>query len=321
MPSAAPDEALRARFLADLSAALKTASLSADAPVGIALSGGPDSVALLLLARFAAIVPVRALTVDHGLRSEAADEAEAAASLCAQLGVPHETVRVRVGPGSVQAAARDARYAALGEWAEREGLAAVLTGHHADDQAETMLMRLSRGAGMAGLSGIRVVQRFESGLIVLRPLLGWRKADLETVCAAAGIKPARDPSNADPRYDRTRARALIARTDWLDPARLAASAAHLVEADAALSAIADDRYRPERTGDDVTLRPDPLREITRRHLVRLFDEEFGARPDGPSLRRAMAALESGGATTCAGILCRADPPVWRFRRAPPRRST
>lgn len=349
MPSAAPDTRSRARFTANLDAVLSAAGLPADAALGLALSGGPDSCALLLLAG----ARVKALTVDHGLRAGATAEAAAAAALCAAHGVPHETVRVTVGAGSVQAAARQARYRALAAWAAREGLAAVLTAHHADDQAETLLMRLARGAGLAGLSGIRPVQPFhhlpdhsrESGnpvppaptsvalgsrvrgndakvsptLLVLRPLLGWRKAELEAICAAAGVTPARDPSNTDPRYDRTAARALLAATPWLDPVRLAAAAAHLAEADAALAAIADARFAPLDDGDGLLLRPDPLREITRRHLRRLLADRFGAHPDGPSLDRALAVLEGGGATTCADILCRAEPPLWRFRRAPPRR--
>ena len=271
MPSAAPDDAVRARFIADHDGLLDLARLPVDAPVGIALSGGPDSSALLLLARSCAAGPVQAMTVDHGLRPESADEARAAAALCAMLGVPHRIARVDVGAGSVQAAAREARYAALADWAAGERLAAILTAHHADDQAETVLMRLSRGSGLGGLTGIRAARRLGEAWL-LRPLLGWRKAELETICATAAIAPARDPSNADPRYDRTRMRVLLAENDWLDPARLAASARHLAEAETALVAIADERYAVATEDDDLLLRPDPLSEIARRHVLRLLAE-------------------------------------------------
>lgn len=321
MPSAEPDAA--ARFVADLRALTAAAGLRENARLGIALSGGPDSTALLLLATRAGMA-VEAMTVDHGLRPESAAEAAAAAGVCRRLDVRHETARVRLDRPT-QAAAREARYAALADCAHRRGLAAVLTGHHADDQAETLLMRLARGAGLAGLSGIRAVQRCQpptaSGpLLVLRPLLGWRKRELEAIVAAAGIEPARDPSNADPRYDRTAARALLATAEWLDPTRLAAAAAHLAEAETALAALAADRYAPEIADGEATLRPDPLPEFCRRHLRRLLSEQFGARPDGPALERALAALRSGHAVTCADVLCRVDGSVWRFRRAPPRKA-
>lgn len=320
MPSAAPDGERRARFTADLAALLNAAGLPSDASLGIALSGGPDSCALLLLARQCATGRLSAMTVDHGLRADSTHEARAAAALCDRLGVAHETARVEVGGGSVQAAARAARYGALGAWAGRTGIVAILTAHHADDQAETLLMRLARGAGLAGLAGVRAVRPLAGDIMLLRPLLAWRKTELEAVCDAAGIMPAIDPSNADPRYDRTGARALLAATPWLDAGRIAASAAHLAEAEAALATIADQRYATLDDGGGVLLRPDPLREIARRHLRRLLAERFDAYPDGPSLERTIAALVRGGDTTCADISCRVEPPYWRLCRAPPRRA-
>jgi tRNA(Ile)-lysidine synthase len=325
MPSAAPDPASRARFLADLDALLASAGLAADAPIGVALSGGPDSVALLLLAASAATGPVKAMTIDHGLRPDSADEAIAAGAVAAMIGVPHSIRRVSVAPAGdgVQGEARRARYAALGEWAAADGLAAILTAHHADDQAETMLMRLARGAGLSGLSGIRPARPLlpDSPLWLLRPLLGWRKAELEAIVAAAGIVPARDPSNANPRFGRTAARALLAATDWLDPVRLAATADHLRDADAALESATDAFYATAVSidGEQATLRPDGApREILRRALKRLFRAHFGARTDGPGLTRLMAVLAAGGTATLADIKGEGGP-LWRFRRAPPRR--
>ncbi len=327
MPSAAPDAALVARFLADRDALLAAAGLAPTARLGVALSGGPDSVALLLLA--AAAGPVAALTVDHGLRPDATAEAEAAGAICAALGVPHRIARVAVAPAGegVQGEARRARYAALADWARAERLAAVLTAHHADDQAETVLMRLARGAGLSGLGGIRphrpIDEADPQGPLLLRPLLGWRKAELEAIVAAAGIEPARDPSNDDARFDRTVARTLLAETSWLDPVRITAAAGYLREADAALEAATDHflAHALAIDGDQVALTPgDTPREIVRRGLIRLFSQHFDTRPDGPGLARLMATLEAGGTATLGDVLARGGK-AWRFRPAPPRRQS
>jgi tRNA(Ile)-lysidine synthase len=321
MPSAAPDADLIERFQADL------AALSNATRIGIALSGGPDSLALLLLAAAALPGRIMAMTVDHGLRAGAAEEAATAGVICARLGVPHAVATVTVPPGGdgVQGEARTARYAALGRWAARERLPAILTGHHADDQAETMLMRLARGAGLSGLGGIRPARLLDEaapdGPWLLRPLLGWRKAELEAIVVVAGIEPACDPSNANPRFDRTAARTLLATADWLDPARIAATAAHLREADEALATVATAFHATAVTldGATVTLRPDAPAEILRRALKRLFREHFDAEPDGPGLARLMATLAAGGIATLAGVKASGGP-LWRFERAPPHRS-
>jgi tRNA(Ile)-lysidine synthase len=325
MPSAAPDPALVERFRGDLE---RLSGPANGLRIGIALSGGPDSCALLLLAAAAFPDGVLAMTVDHGLRAEGADEAAAAGALCAALNVPHVIARVVVekdGTGT-QAAAREARYAALAKWADRESLDAILTAHHADDQAETLLMRLARGSGLAGLAGIR--SRNSLSLLhgqgrqpwVFRPLLTWRKAELEAIVASAGIVPARDPSNNDLRYDRTAARALLAQADWFDPVRVAATAAYLAEAEAALEAITAARAATAfgEEGADATILRTGIAEIDRRLLRRLFRDRFGKSPDGPAVERAMTALIRGETVTLADILCRARGDLWHFRPAPPR---
>src|SRR5687767_15062838 len=116
-------------------------------PLGVAISGGPDSLALLLLAAAAFPGRVAAATVDHGLRAESADEAHHVASVCAELGCPHNILAIAVPDGArgIQAEARKARYGALRAWAEEAGIDQIATAHHADDQAETILMRLQRG--------------------------------------------------------------------------------------------------------------------------------------------------------------------------------
>ena len=204
------------RFRADL------AALAGPAPpaFGLAVSGGPDSLALLLLTASAFPGRVEAATVDHGLRPESAAEAAFVREICAARGIAHATLTGPAIEGNVQAGARALRYRLLGDWARQRKLAFLLTAHHQGDQAETLLMRLQRGAGLAGLAGIRSRAEID-GLIVLRPLLGWRPAELAEIVAEAGLTPVEDPSNSDDRYDRARLRRQLAETDWLDAAALA----------------------------------------------------------------------------------------------------
>src|SRR4051794_12496212 len=226
-PSLPPDSV--ERFRGDL-----VRLAGGDNPFAVAVSGGPDSLALLLLAAAAFPGLVRAATVDHRLRPEAAAEAAHVGSICAALGIPHGILAVTVAGGaSVQARAREARYAALGGWMAEAGLGVLLTGHHQDDQAETLLMRLGRGSGLAGLAGIRPVARI-AGIKVCRPLLGWRRSDLAAIVAAAGLRALDDPTNADETHDRVRMRRCLAEAPWLDAPALARSAAALAEAEEAL---------------------------------------------------------------------------------------
>jgi len=200
-------------------------------PLGLAVSGGPDSLALLLLAEAAMPGQVMVASIDHGLREEAAGEVAMVEQLCRSRGIPFTPIKVSLAQGNLQARAREARYAALAQWASQCGLGAVASAHHADDQAETLLMRLVRGSGLAGLAGVRDASLVPgSDVPLLRPLLGWRKAELEDIVHAAGLQPARDPSNADLTFDRVRVRHHLAEHDWLDPEALAASAAHLADA-------------------------------------------------------------------------------------------
>ena len=154
------------------------------------MSGGPDSLALLVLATGAGL-DVTAIHVDHGLRVGSAAEADVVAATCRRFGAAFRAEQVAVAPGPNQEArARAARYAVLPPDA--------LTGHTADDQAETVLLNLLRGSGVDGLAGMRRDGR--------RPLLDVRRAETEAVCAAAGLVPVRDPSNADPVHRRNRVR-------------------------------------------------------------------------------------------------------------------
>lgn len=188
--------------------------LAAEARLLVAVSGGPDSVALLALLAEWAREPGRpvlhAATVDHGLRAASGEEAEGVAALCDRLGVPHRILRWG-GPkpaAGLQERARAARYALLAEEAERLGGAVLVTAHTQDDQAETLLMRMARGSGPSGLAAMRERVR-KGGITLVRPLLGVPKARLVATVQAQGLAFVTDPSNGDPRFERVRWRALM----------------------------------------------------------------------------------------------------------------
>lgn len=182
----------------------------APAHVGVAVSGGGDSVALLLLVREwarASGARVSAVTVDHGLRPESAREAEFVAELCAGLEIAHTTLCWSGwdGQGNLQAAARAARYALIGEWAVERSIPVVALGHTQDDQAETLLMRLARGSGIDGLAGMRR-RRERNQVVWLRPLLDRRRDELRGYLSEREQAWIDDPSNEDRRYDRVQMR-------------------------------------------------------------------------------------------------------------------
>lgn len=186
----------------------------------IAASGGPDSTALLVLAarwakRLKAPPRILAVTVDHGLRPEAAAEAASVKRLARRLGVPHRTVAWRgAKPKSgLQEAARLARYRLLTQAAAQSGYGHVLTAHTLDDQAETVLFRLARGSGLTGLAGMATATLLPMGgnkeIFVVRPLLPVHKARLIATLRSADIAYCEDPSNHDPRFTRARLRSLM----------------------------------------------------------------------------------------------------------------
>jgi tRNA(Ile)-lysidine synthase len=168
-----------------------------DGPVVVACSGGADSLALLALAVATDLDPI-AVHVDHGLRAGSDRESAVVASAAARLGARFHAERVTVEPGpNLEARARDARYDALERARARLGATAVLVGHTADDQAETVLLNLLRGGALAGLGGMPP----RRGHLV-RPLLGLRRADTLEVCVRLGLTPVDDPMNADPTFRR-----------------------------------------------------------------------------------------------------------------------
>lgn len=213
----------------------------------LAVSGGPDSTALLALAhrwRQARTngPSLAVVTIDHGLRPEGAGEAEAVAALCGTLDIPHTTLRWQ-GEKPVtglQEAARIARYHLLLSYAGATGAGAIALAHTRDDQAETVLFRLARGSGLPGLAAMRARARREE-IDLLRPLLDVPKARLVAFLEGEGIDYARDPSNTDPRFTRPRLRTLLPAlaAEGLDAGRLSRLAARVARADAALSGQAE----------------------------------------------------------------------------------
>jgi tRNA(Ile)-lysidine synthase len=217
----------------------------------LAVSGGPDSVALMWLAarwqRSLTRGPrLTVVTVDHGLRPEAAREAREVKRLAAELGLPHRTLRWRGAKPKtgLPAAAREARYRLLAEAARKVGASHVLTAHTRDDQAETLLMRMLRGSGLAGLSAMaRLTER--DGIVLARPLLDVPKAQLIATLRRAGIGFAVDPTNRDTIFTRPRLRALLPQlaAEGGDARSLARLAVRLSRANAAVEVLVDGAER------------------------------------------------------------------------------
>ncbi|WP_084667799.1 tRNA lysidine(34) synthetase TilS [Nioella nitratireducens] len=211
--------------------------------LAVAVSGGGDSLALLGLACDWAEgrgCDIHALTVDHGLRPEAADEALIVAREAVRMGAQHRTLKWRQwdGKGNLQAAAREARYRLMRGYCTDHGIKAILLGHTQDDQAETVLMRLARGSGVDGLAAMPEGRYGTDD--ILRPLLAEPRSDLRIWLTRQGMRWVEDPTNDDPRYDRVRARRLLTQLApfGLDASRLAETAAAMARARVALGARA-----------------------------------------------------------------------------------
>lgn len=294
--------------------------------LAVAVSGGPDSIGLLAAASAAFSGRVVALTVDHGLRAGSAAEAESVAAQCAARGIPHHVLHWTGDKPSadLQAAARAARYRLMLGWCRANAVPLLLTAHHLEDQAETLLMRLARGTGSAGLAGARA-RRQQGGVDIVRPALSLPRAVLGGW--AGGWSTIDDPSNADDRFARTSVRRLLQREGALLPASaLAATAAHLAAAEEALVWMADQawagrvREEPDALWLDAADLPAELRRrLTRRAIASLAPD---ANVREAAIMGLMARLDSGHPATLAGV--RVQPvvppsPFWRFRKAPKRR--
>lgn len=228
------------------------ADLKSAGAVVLAVSGGPDSTALLWLAsqwrhRLKAGPELLAVTIDHGLRKEAAAEARAVKKFAASLRVPHTTLRWSGAKPQrgLPAGAREARYAMLAKAARKSGAVCILTAHTRDDQAETFLMRLSRGSGLAGLAAM-ARRSVRGDVVIVRPLLDVPKARLIATLDKAKIAFADDPTNRDETYTRPRWRRLMPELakEGVDARNIGRLTARLARANAALEAVAD---RAEQT--------------------------------------------------------------------------
>jgi tRNA(Ile)-lysidine synthase len=276
----------------------RLAALPRGSVVLVACSGGADSLALAAATGFVAPrlgLTAGLVTVDHGLQDGSAARADAVAGWARDAGFhPVEVATVEVAglPGGPEAAARTARYAALSAAAERLGAAAVLLGHTRDDQAETVLLALARGAGPRGLAGMP----YRRGVLV-RPLLEVARADTRKACAALGLATWEDPHNTDPAYARSRVRAdaLPALIAALGPAvvdNLARTATQLAADNAALDALAATALAAARVSAGLSVGSlAALSDAVRTRVLHAWARELGA-PGGALSHRHVVALDA-----------------------------
>jgi len=281
------------------------------------VSGGPDSLALALLAEgWAAARGGRllALVVDHGLRPGSAAEAAGVVAALAARGIATRLIALGLPPGpALQARARDARLAALLAACREAGAPWLLLGHQRGDQAETLLFRALRGSGAAGLAAMAAV-RARPEALVLRPLLTIPRARLEATVAAAGLTPVRDPANIDPRFARARLRAglspegaaALAEAAAGFAARRARQAAALATRLAACASLHPEGWA---TIDPAALGADSLADAA---LAALLQAVSGAPLPPPSA--AIRALRQRGTGSLGGALLRPGPAGWRLLR-------
>lgn len=298
------------------------------AVLGVAVSGGGDSIALLhLLHVFATLhgTKLRAVTVDHGLRPEAAEEAKGVAKQCARLGILHETLTWTGwnGKGNLQNEARIARYAAMARWAKSAGISTIALGHTADDQAETVLMRLARRAGVDGLSGMRLRSHRE-GMTWVRPLLNITRERLRAYLIQENIPWIDDPSNEDTRFDRIKSREALSilKPLGIEIEGLAEVASHMAKCQHALDwqtfLAAKDIVTLDAGAvaiDECALRLLP-EEIQRRLYIKAMQWISGSRypPRRGAVASVMLALRDGQSGTVDGChVRRVGGRVWVFR--------
>ncbi|MSO98839.1 MAG: tRNA lysidine(34) synthetase TilS [Rhodospirillaceae bacterium] len=264
------------------------------ARIAVAVSGGADSMALVLLAdqwARARSCQLTALTVDHHLRPESASEAKSVAQWLSARGIAHEILiwdegeKLRHLTRSAQDAARVARLDLLTAWCRTNGYEHILLAHHADDQVETFFMRLARGSGLQGLGGMDAITRYR-GVTLLRPLLSFAKSDLIATCQAFGQSWIDDPSNQNSKYTRTRfrkSRALL-ESEGLTRERILSTMAHLQRARVALNSHVRALHNDACVWSDFG-------------AATLSARRFLAAPEDVSLRLLSDVLRSAGGQT------------------------
>ncbi len=268
--------------------------LGPGARIAVAVSGGADSMALArLLADWArtAGADLAAVTVDHRLRAEAAAEARQVAAWLQPHGIPHATLAWEDGAlepaaRSPQKAARDARYALMAAWCAGQNRSHLFLAHHADDQVETFLIRLTRGSGINGLAAMAPLTRLRAAagdVLLARPLLGFTKADLTDVCKALGQPWLEDPSNSNRASARIRFRqaARLLEEEGFSRSRLLETVTHMQRARAALDQAAQQLLRTATAWDQYG-------------AVRLGLRAWAAAPDEIALRALSSLLTAAG---------------------------
>lgn len=284
--------------------------------LGVAVSGGGDSMALLDLLRHWAEdqgVPLEVVTVDHGLRAEAKDEIALAAEYCAAQGIPHSVLEWHWdGRGNLQARAREARYGLMADWARARGVDVIALGHTRDDQAETFLMRLARESGSDGLRGMDT--RFErNGITWARPVLSQSREELREYLHRQGIPWAEDASNTDAGFERVRARQVLAALEPLGiDANTLTGVAHNLAMENGIVRCAVAEWTKGTVTDEagalrVARRDLRLQypEVQRRLVLAILGWLTG--PGYPPRRLALAdfifAITGGQTATLSGVIC------------------
>jgi tRNA(Ile)-lysidine synthase len=295
--------------------------------LGLAVSGGPDSMAMLLLAEAAIPGQFEVATVDHGLRAEAKDECALVEHHCGERDIPCAVLEIEVGQGNLQEQARVGRYAALDAWRSERGLAAIATAHHADDQAETLVMRLNRGSGLSGLAGVRPVAMIGASRVI-RPLLRFRRDELAQLVEASKVDFVRDPSNDDDAFDRVRIRKVLAQAEWLDTLAVARSAELLAEAELFVSGELNSCWNTNvlPTGDGYRYYPGTSQYLNREIVMHIL-QQMGNRTVRSDIAQMVERLWHGENASLGAVLgcpgsepkgTGADGRVWVFRPEPPR---
>lgn len=302
--------------------------------LAVAVSGGADSMALALLTAAAFPGRVHAFTVDHGLREESAGEAALVNAWLSKHDIPHTTLvwQGQKPATNIQAEARSARYRLLAEACAEIGATVLLTAHHKEDQAETVLLRLARGAGLPGLSAMKPVRRLNAGFdtLLVRPLLDVSREDLRGYLTAQNQPWIEDPSNQDQRFDRIKVRTLLADPPLpgLTVDSLVQTAEALGSAHRALDAWAHEKVaqhmRWDNTGKIVLVARLQLaqwpQELARRVLLTGLLAASGGTvpPRRADMLRLMADVvrDEFKAATLAGVMLSADGPDLVMIREP-----
>jgi tRNA(Ile)-lysidine synthase len=313
--------------------------------LALAVSGGPDSTALMYLAALwrdglETRPKLVAVTVDHGLRKESKTEAATVARLARRLEIAHRTSRWigRKPKTGLQEAARNARYRLLGNAARRAGAVHILTAHTLDDQAETVLIRMSRGSGLSGLGAMQRISEApqHENLLLVRPFLEISKARLIATLHAAQIPYADDPSNRDPRFTRARLRLLMQTLakEGLDAVRLGRLAQRIRRADGAIESAVDRTAKDlfvEMPGAAIAVEARRFLDLPSEIALRLLGRALAKVGDeGPvelgklealksALDQAQNGAESRFRRTLAGAIVTFEHLQIVIERAPPRR--